>query len=110
METPPLSPLFCTRARLFALLFALLLSPRPASAADIDTARKLYDKVSPSLVAVQYTLDSEFGRRELIGQGVVIKEEGIIMTSLALFPTQFPDEQMKDFKVILPGTGGDEEK
>ena len=29
------------------------------------------------------------------------------MTSLALFPTQFPDEQMKDFKVILPGDEGE---
>ena len=75
--------------------------------ADPETARKLYEKTSPSLVAIQYTLDSEFGRRELIGQGVVVKEEGVIMASLALFPIQFPDEQMKDFKVILPG---DEEK
>lgn len=91
--------------RIAALLFALAALPAPA--ADPQTARNLYDKVAPSLVAVQYTFDGERGRSELIGQGVVIKEEGVIMTSLALFPTQFPDEQMKDFKVILPG---DEEK
>jgi len=67
----------------------------------------MYDEITPSLVAVQYTVDGEFGRRELIGQGVVIGEEGAIIASLALFPTQIPDEQMKDFKVIIPG---DEEK
>src|SRR3954465_12270621 len=72
-----------------------------------DEARKMYDDISPSLVAVQYTIDGEFGRREFIGQGVVISEEGTVIASLALFPTQIPDEQMKDFKIILPG---DEEK
>src|SRR5688572_19703670 len=72
-----------------------------------EEAQKFYDEVSPSLVAVQYTVDGEFGRRELIGQGVVISEDGTVITSLALFPTQIPDEQMKDFKIIIPG---DEEK
>lgn len=72
-----------------------------------EDAQKMYDEISPSLVAVQYTIDGEFGRREFIGQGVVISEEGAVITSLALFPTQIPDEQMKDFKVIIPG---DEEK
>ena len=67
----------------------------------------MYDEITPSLVAVQYTVDGEFGRRELIGQGVVIGEEGAVIASLALFPTQIPDEQMKDFKIIIPG---DEEK
>ena len=72
-----------------------------------DEAQKMYDEITPSLVAVQYTVDGEFGRRELIGQGVVIGEEGAVIASLALFPTQIPDEQMKDFKIIIPG---DEEK
>ncbi len=72
-----------------------------------DEAQKMYDEITPSLVAVQYTVDGEFGRRELIGQGVVIGEDGAVIASLALFPTQIPDEQMKDFKIIIPG---DEEK
>jgi len=72
-----------------------------------EEAQKLYDEITPSLVAVQYTVDGEFGRRELIGQAVVISEEGAVIASLALFPTQIPDEQMKDFKIIIPG---DEEK
>src|SRR5712672_3799830 len=51
-------------------------------------AQKLYDELSPSLVAVQYTVDGEFGRRELIGQAVIVGEEGTVIASLALFPTQ----------------------
>src|SRR4051812_40799703 len=72
-----------------------------------EEVQKLYDEITPSLLAVQYTVDGEFGRRELIGQGIVIGEEGTVIASLALFPTQIPDEQMKDFKIIIPG---DEEK
>src|ERR1051325_10871111 len=72
-----------------------------------DEAQKFYDQVSPSLVAVQYTVDGEFGRRELIGQGVIVGEEGTVICSMALFPVQIPDEQMKDFKILIPG---DEEK
>ncbi len=68
-----------------------------------DVAKKLYEKVTPSLVAVQYTYDGEFGRREFVGSGLVVSAEGLIMTPLALFPLQFPDDQMKDFKIIVPG-------
>src|SRR3954454_6857301 len=89
----------CLIAGLFLTQIAFALPP--------EEAQKLYDQISPSLVAVQYTVDGEFGRRELIGQGVIIGEEGTVITSLALFLTQIPDEQMKDFKVTIPG---DEEK
>ena len=39
-----------------------------------EEAQKMYDEITPSLVAVQYTVDGEFGRRELIGQGLVVGE------------------------------------
>src|SRR6266566_8286983 len=90
-----------------ACLIAVISLSRIAFALPPHEAQKFYDQVSPSLVAVQYTVDGEFGRRELIGQGVIIGEEGMVICSMALFPTQIPDEQMKDFKVIIPG---DEEK
>jgi serine protease Do len=92
--------------RFFIFLFASLACSF-TWALPPEEAQKMYDEVSPSLVAVQYTVDGEFGRRELIGQGVIISEDGMVIASLALFPTQIPDEQMKDFKVIIPG---DEEK
>src|SRR3954447_9766004 len=90
-----------------ASMIVLLCLAQIGLALPPDEAQKFYDQVTPSLVAVQYTVDGEFGRRELIGQGVIISEDGMVIASLALFPTQIPDEQMKDFKVIIPG---DEEK
>src|ERR1041385_1332360 len=72
-----------------------------------EEAQKLYERVTPSLVAVQYTLDGEFGRREFVGQGIVIKDDGTVMASMAMFPLQLPDGEMKYFKIIIPG---DQEK
>jgi len=64
--------------------------------------RELVGRVRPSLVAVQYTMDSEGGRREVIGQGIVVGEEGLVMCSMAIFPLSVPDEQIKEVKVIVP--------
>src|SRR3954467_7045622 len=68
-----------------------------------EAAQKLHKEVSPSLVAVQYTYDGELGRRELVGAGLGVGEDGLVMTSIALMPQQLPDAQMKDFKIIIPG-------
>ncbi|HEX2988993.1 MAG TPA: hypothetical protein VHS06_12605 [Chloroflexota bacterium] len=62
----------------------------------------MYQRVQPSLVAVQYTWESELGRRDVIGAGVVVGEDGTVMTSLALVDQRIPDDQMKDFKILLP--------
>src|SRR5687768_14853365 len=77
-------------------------TPLAPSSATItpDTAQQLYERVTPSLVAVQYTWASELGRREAIGAGIIIGEEGRVMTSIGLFPLQVPDEQLVDFKII----------
>ena len=90
------------RRFIFLFIFFSLLAGQ-SRAITPDEAQKLYQRVTPALVAVQYTIDGEFGRREFIGQGIVIKEDGTVMVSLALFPIQIPDEQMKDFKIIIPG-------
>ena len=92
--------------RLFASML-LVLFPVLSRALSPQEAQALYQKVSPSLVVVQYTWDSEFGRQELVAQGLVIAEEGTVMTFGNLFPRAMPDDQMKDFKIILPG---DEER
>src|SRR6266545_3153244 len=73
-------------------------------------ARKIYERVTPALVAVQYVWESELGRRELVGAGVVVNEEGLVMTPLSLFHPQVPDKQMKEFKVIVPSTTKDPEE
>src|SRR6266850_2902143 len=89
--------------RRFAWMIAVLTLAPIAFALPPEEAQKFYDQVSPSLVAVQYTVDGEFGRTELIGQGVIIGEEGTVICSMVLFPTRIPDEQMKDFKILIPG-------
>ncbi len=95
------------RRTLMAVLMVVSWAAPVVRALPPDEARKIYQSVSPSLVVVQYTWDSEFGRRELLGQGVVVGKEGLVMASLAVFPLQIADEQMKEFKIILPG---DDEK
>src|SRR5262245_47298710 len=41
-------------------------------------AQALYDRVTPSLVAVQYTLEAERGRQEIIVAGVVVGDDGLV--------------------------------
>jgi serine protease Do len=73
----------------------------PAAPAAVDP-QDLYSRVRPSLVAVQYTLDTELGRREVIVPGIVVSAEGLVMFPMAAVGEQFPDEQLKDFKIIVP--------
>src|SRR5262249_29552044 len=42
------------------------------------------------------------GRRELNGAGIVVGDDGLVMTSIALFPVSIADKQMKEFKILLP--------
>jgi serine protease Do len=42
-------------------------------------------------------------KREVIGAGVVVSADGLVICGLGLVPPQIPDEMMKDFKIILPG-------
>ena len=70
----------------------------------------LYRQVRPSLVAVQYTWESELGRREVIGAGVVVSEDGKVMTSLALVDQRIPDAQMTQFKILVPSDTSDVEE
>ncbi len=79
-----------------------LVAPTSRGAVAPDIAQKLYADVTPSLVAVQYVWQSELGRRELITSGIVVGDDGLVMTPLAAFNIQIPDEQMKEFKIIVP--------
>jgi serine protease Do len=93
-------------------------APADATATKLKKAKKtaaalapavvqaLYDHVRPSLVAVQYTYSGELGRQDIIGPGIVVGSDGVIMTSMSMFPVQIPNEQMVDFKVLVPGDEG----
>jgi len=72
-----------------------------------EAAVKQYQAISPSLVAVQYVWENELGRREIVGAGIIVGDDGLVMTSVALMGAQIPDAQMKDFKIIVPSDTGD---
>ena len=77
--------------------------PKGVAVVTPAVAQALYDKVKPSLVAVQYTFNGELGRHEIIGPGVVVNPDGLVMVSMSIVPPQIPNGQMIDFKVIVPG-------
>jgi serine protease Do len=95
-------------AALFALTMTLVLPLcSPVRAADASPTKsadlaKLYDRVGKSLVVVQYVWESELGRRELSGAGIVVGDDGLVMTSISLFDLRIPDAQMKEFKILVP--------
>jgi S1-C subfamily serine protease len=97
--------------RAIALLIVLLAIPQVIGAqstnAPTDFAQQLYDRVRPSLVAVQYTLDTELGRHELIVPGIVVNDDGLILFPMAAVDERFPNEQLTEFKVIVPKEGAD---
>src|SRR5215213_3739806 len=85
------------------LALVITFAASAASAISPEAAQKLFKSTAPSLVAVQYTYDGELGRREFIGAGLVVSDDGLVMTSITLTPQLLPDEQMKDFKILIPG-------
>lgn len=76
--------------------------------ADSDAAatKHVYDMATPSIVAVQYVLETELNRVVKVGQGVVVREDGLVMLPMAAVDDRYPDEQMKGFKVIVPKADG----
>jgi S1-C subfamily serine protease len=85
------------------MLFVLTCLSCSAFAVTPEAAQKLVKEVTPSLVAVQYTYDGELGRRDFVGAGLVVGEDGLVITSITFTPQLLPDVQMKDFKIIIPG-------
>jgi serine protease Do len=95
-------------SRQFYSVLALLLLTSAASATVApEVAQELYGRVSPSLVAVQYVFQNPLGRMELTGAGVIVSDDGLVMASITLFPPQFPDDEMKDFKILVPREDGE---
>jgi serine protease Do len=95
------------RLQLFFLM-GLLVSLVGAARAGIapDVAQKLCDRITPSLVTVKYTWESELARRELVGAGIVVRDDGLVICQLALMHMGLPDEQLKEFKIVIPDPAG----
>jgi serine protease Do len=72
-------------------------------------ARELYDQKRSSLVAVKYSWESELRKQDLTAAGIVVSEDGLVMFPIAMVtPQMVPNEQMKDFKIIVPSDTQDE--
>ena len=54
----------------------------PAAAAGPGYAKRLYEAVTPSLVAVQYTYTGEVQQQDVIVAGVVVDDRGLVMIPL----------------------------
>jgi serine protease Do len=87
---------------LLVLLLTFCVALTSRAAVDPAVAQKVYDDVSKSLVVVQYTWESELGRQEVNGTGVVVSADGLVMSTMTITPVSIPDAQMKEFKIILP--------
>src|SRR3954454_24827621 len=96
-------------SRLGAVVVALLMTCA-ARAITPEAAQKLYDQASPSLVAVRYTWENELGRRELTGSGVVVSNDGLVVSPIYVFDNSIPDDQMKDFLIIVAHEDRDAEE
>jgi len=73
-------------------------------------ASDFYDRVRPALVAVKYQWTNELTKQELVGCGIVVREDGLVMIPLLEVPTALPDEQMKNFKIVVPSDVNDSDE
>jgi S1-C subfamily serine protease len=82
----------------------------PVVPAGPDLGRRLYEAVTPSLVAVQFTFTGEVQQVEQIVPGIVVDDHGLIMFALVSYLEPLPDQQLRRFKVIVPRTDSDNEE
>ena len=87
-----------------------VLAAAAAGAITPEAAQQLYDRAAPSLVAVRFTWENELGRRELTGAGVVVSDDGLVMSPISVFDQRIPDEQMKDFTLVVAHEDRDAEE
>lgn len=98
-------------SRLACLFICLFLLPLTARAQiDPKVVQEVYDRVTPSLVVVQYTWDSELGKREVFTPAIVVSADGLVMFSMYAVSLEIPDEQLKDFKVVIPSVEKDHQE
>jgi serine protease Do len=98
-------------AAALAMLAAAPLPLRAADNANPPTATEaFYDRVTPSLVAVQFTYVGETLQKDFIVPGIVVDDQGLIMIPLSAVNDQIPDEQLQKFKIIIPRQDADNEE
>src|SRR4051812_18449835 len=68
--------------------------PDSSNARSHESPNDLYQRVSQSLVAVQWTWAYEYGRAEYFGAGIVVRDDGLIAIPMQVADPGIPDCQM----------------
>src|SRR5215207_4468506 len=92
------------------LALALVLIVSSITFAQTESPNDLCKRVSPSLVAVQWTWAYEYGRMDFVGAGIVVRDDGLIIMPMQAADPGIADEQMTDFKIIIPSDGTRDEQ
>ena len=74
--------------------------PSAASTPDMSSSNPIFTEAVPSLVAVRFTFNSDFGKHDFVGPGIVVRPDGLVMIPLVMVDERIPDSQMIDFKII----------
>jgi serine protease Do len=89
-------------ARLAALAVLLLFRPAAGAVRGADLPSLWAERVK-CVVAVEYTVDTESERRTMFDYGTVVDSNGTIILPSGSVEANLPPEQLKDFKIYLPG-------
>ena len=95
------SPVFAQEAQEPTLLPRGDGVPPPSAVANVERT------AADGLVIVKYVWDGEAARRELEGLGVVIDADGTTICLLDLIPAVLPDDQLKEFQILVPNKDAD---
>jgi serine protease Do len=95
---------------LLAFTFILTCIALCAPAGAEETPQQLYDRARSSIVVVKYTLNTELGRHELIVPGLVVSADGLVMIPMAAVSENWPDAQLKEFKIVVTKEDADDEE
>lgn len=100
----------CFRRAVGGLSLAVAMLGGFVDSAAANPVREIYNRVTPSMVVVQYVWANEARRQEITAIGLVVGADGLVMTPLITFAPAIPDEQMQDFKIVLPRVDTDHEE
>ncbi|MBC8108598.1 MAG: PDZ domain-containing protein [Anaerolineae bacterium] len=92
------------------LALALMLLIASSAFAQTESPNDICKRVTPALVAVQWTWAYEYGRMEFVGAGIVVRDDGLIMIPMQVADPGIADEQMVDFKIIIPSDATHDEQ
>ena len=81
--------------------------PTAGPNSESEFSRQLYERARHCVVGVKFTFKGELIKQDFVGAGVIVRPDGLVMTSLSLVPENMPDAQLTDFKIVVPSDDKD---